>query len=470
MTTYPRADHPIVVEFSPADLRARLYEALGVYVTAMGYPRGTEHHRAPMWTEHTSRPGWRAFGAIAAGSEADPGALVAIAYGYHGTAHQWWHQQVLGGMRRAGWTEQSAKGLLGDYFEVTELHVHPQAQGHGLGAALLTRLLDGLNRTVRAVVDTGGRGREQPGVATVSAVRVHRYRAQLHLRRRQPPVRGARQAAVPVTSPPVTIPSRDVSTRDVEAGRGRLRRRRIGPQCPGRRLLSGARGLVGGGTRTRRRARRGGVDGRALPRLPGRPRVVGAHHDQAHRHRRGPRARRRRTSLPRLRSVGFRTRGRRPGTAGVPPVRRRDMSLDRERLRPARRRRLPPLRRRVDPAQQGGAARVRRRADRGAPRARLLGPRRAQRRRGPVAGVPAVRGRAARRVVRRRTAQGGAGVVRGAIGAADVGARHRPHGRVRGADAHAAAGTGDRRQRRVGRRARRAAALARRDRHGCRTR
>ena len=144
MTTYPRADHPIVVEFSPGDLRARLYEALGVYVTAMGYPRGTEHHRAPMWTEHTSRPGWRAFGAIAAGSEADPGTLVAIAYGYHGTPHQWWHQQVLGGMRRAGWTEQSANGLLGDYFEVTELHVHPQAQGHGLGAVLLTRLLDGL--------------------------------------------------------------------------------------------------------------------------------------------------------------------------------------------------------------------------------------------------------------------------------------------------------------------------------------
>src|SRR6476620_5699605 len=55
---------PVVVELSAQDLRDRLYQALDVYVTAMGYPRGTEHHRAPMWTEHVTRPGWRAVGAL----------------------------------------------------------------------------------------------------------------------------------------------------------------------------------------------------------------------------------------------------------------------------------------------------------------------------------------------------------------------------------------------------------------------
>ena len=32
--------------------------------------------------------------------------------------------------------------ILGNYFELTELHVHPDAQGHRLGETLLRRLLE----------------------------------------------------------------------------------------------------------------------------------------------------------------------------------------------------------------------------------------------------------------------------------------------------------------------------------------
>ncbi|WP_336086009.1 GNAT family N-acetyltransferase [Nocardia sp. SSK8] len=136
---------PVVVDLSVAALRARLHDALSVYVAAMDYPRGTEHHRAPMWTEHTTRAGWRA---VAALLPDDSGAvdlrtspILAIAYGYSGAPRQWWHQQVHTGMRRCGWPEAAARDLLADYFELTELHVHPAAQGHGIGSTLLERLL-----------------------------------------------------------------------------------------------------------------------------------------------------------------------------------------------------------------------------------------------------------------------------------------------------------------------------------------
>ncbi|WP_459545265.1 GNAT family N-acetyltransferase [Nocardia sp. X0981] len=136
---------PVVVDLPVTALRARLHDALAVYVAAMDYPRGTEHHRAPMWTEHTHRAGWQAVAAVVPEDNGDfdlrSSPLVAIAYGYHGGPHQWWQQQVHAGMRRAGWPEPAARRLLADYFELTELHVHPSAQGRGIGAILLERLL-----------------------------------------------------------------------------------------------------------------------------------------------------------------------------------------------------------------------------------------------------------------------------------------------------------------------------------------
>ncbi|MGW4370909.1 GNAT family N-acetyltransferase [Nocardia takedensis] len=136
---------PVVVDLSITDMRYRLHDALSVYVAAMDYPRGTENHRAPMWNEHTTRAGWQAVAALLPDDrghvDARTAPLVAIAYGYRGAPHQWWHQQVHTGMRRSGWPEQSARALLADYFELTELHVHPAAQGRGIGEILLRRLL-----------------------------------------------------------------------------------------------------------------------------------------------------------------------------------------------------------------------------------------------------------------------------------------------------------------------------------------
>lgn len=135
-----------LTDLSPADMHHRLGEALSVYVEAMRYPRGTERQRASMWLEHSQRPGWRCVAAVevpqVAGADAPlDGPLVGVAYGYRGAPDQWWQQQVVQGLRRIGTDEDRITAVMTGYFELTELHIHPRAQGSGLGEALIRRLL-----------------------------------------------------------------------------------------------------------------------------------------------------------------------------------------------------------------------------------------------------------------------------------------------------------------------------------------
>lgn len=141
-----------LIDLSPGDMAQRLGEALSVYVDAMSYPRGTEGQRASMWLEHTRRSGWRGVAAVDVNDiDADDvvptteqlarGPLLGVAYGYRGAPDQWWQQQVVRGLRHVGRPHADISRLMGDYFELTELHIHPAAQGRGLGEALTRRLL-----------------------------------------------------------------------------------------------------------------------------------------------------------------------------------------------------------------------------------------------------------------------------------------------------------------------------------------
>jgi ribosomal protein S18 acetylase RimI-like enzyme len=147
-----------LIDLSPDAMRQRLGDALSVYVDAMRYPRGTEDQRASMWLEHTRRRGWKAVAAVevdVAEVDADQartgepdqdfsGApLLGVAYGYCGAPDQWWQQQVVAGLRRAGRSATEISALMNSYFELTELHINPPAQGRGLGEALTRRLLAG---------------------------------------------------------------------------------------------------------------------------------------------------------------------------------------------------------------------------------------------------------------------------------------------------------------------------------------
>lgn len=143
-----------LIELSPSDMQRRLSDALAIYVDAMRYPRGTEDQRASMWLEHTRRPGWKAVAIVEsepAAAPADPAVvqtlssapMLGVAYGYCGAPDQWWQQQVMSGLQREGRPHAQITDLLTDYFELTELHVHPRSQGRGLGEALARSLLAG---------------------------------------------------------------------------------------------------------------------------------------------------------------------------------------------------------------------------------------------------------------------------------------------------------------------------------------
>ena len=139
-----------LIDLSPSDMHSRLSDALAIYVEAMRYPRGTEEQRASMWLEHTRRHGWKAVAAVDADDDgsSDPAALLAapmlgVAYGYCGAPDQWWQQQVVAGLQRGGADTTRITELMTSYFELTELHIDPRAQGRGLGEALTRRLLAG---------------------------------------------------------------------------------------------------------------------------------------------------------------------------------------------------------------------------------------------------------------------------------------------------------------------------------------
>jgi ribosomal protein S18 acetylase RimI-like enzyme len=140
-----------LIDLSPGDMQRRLGDALAVYVDAMRYPRGTEDQRASMWLEHTHRYGWKAVAAVEVPDQRDvtdlsatalaAAPMLGVAYGYCGAPDQWWQQQVVQGLHRVGADGRRIAELMTSYFELTELHIAPRAQGRGLGEALARRLL-----------------------------------------------------------------------------------------------------------------------------------------------------------------------------------------------------------------------------------------------------------------------------------------------------------------------------------------
>lgn len=150
-----------LVSLPAIDAPRWLDAAVHTYVSAMGYPHGTERSRIGLWRDHVRRPGWTAVGAVKTTSPVealrpalsrlrvdapwlgDREILVGVAYGYTGARDQWWNRQLRAGLLGRGHSPEHVDTVTGDYFELTELHVHPHAQGQGIGHALLTALLTG---------------------------------------------------------------------------------------------------------------------------------------------------------------------------------------------------------------------------------------------------------------------------------------------------------------------------------------
>jgi ribosomal protein S18 acetylase RimI-like enzyme len=127
-----------VTELSPGEFVGRLDQMITVYAAAMRPPAEMLPGRRSIMAGHAAHRGFRALLA----TEDESGAPAGFGYGFHGGAGQWWHDTVARALAAAHGTAAAASWL-DDSFEVAELHVAPDHQGHGVGAGLLLQLASG---------------------------------------------------------------------------------------------------------------------------------------------------------------------------------------------------------------------------------------------------------------------------------------------------------------------------------------
>ena len=130
----------------PLDLAARVDDALAVQALAFGLNDDEIRVRHHIVLRHLAIPGARALGATA-----PDGRLLGFVYGVPCDRSQWWSTVVEPYLRPTG-----ADCWLDDAFTITELHVLPAHQGHGLGRALITTLTDQVPhpRSLLSAIDT----------------------------------------------------------------------------------------------------------------------------------------------------------------------------------------------------------------------------------------------------------------------------------------------------------------------------
>ncbi len=134
------------VVVGPLDLAARVDDALAVQALAFGLTDEEINVRRHIVLRHLASPGARSLGATT-----PDGRLVGFVYGMPNDRAQWWSTVVEPYLRRAGHAD-----WLDDVFVITELHVHPRHQKHGIGRELITRITDGADepRSILSAIDT----------------------------------------------------------------------------------------------------------------------------------------------------------------------------------------------------------------------------------------------------------------------------------------------------------------------------
>lgn len=126
MTVTGRKTAVEIRELDADEFTQRLPQLLGIYADAMGYPPAVVPTRHATAIQHARLAGFAAFAAFSSA-----GLPIGFGYGYTTADGQWWNTQV----RRA--LRADADGWLDRAFELCELHVLPDHQGHGLGRRLL---------------------------------------------------------------------------------------------------------------------------------------------------------------------------------------------------------------------------------------------------------------------------------------------------------------------------------------------
>ncbi|APT92218.1 GNAT family acetyltraansferase [Corynebacterium phocae] len=120
---------------SPAEFSLYAPQLVDVYLAAMGYNPQVRAHRVSTWRRDVVRPG---FTAVIAERR---GLIAGVGYGFLGSPDTWWDRHLRLGLEKQGGPTAAQWEMLRSYFELTEIHVHPNFQGMGIGRALLQELL-----------------------------------------------------------------------------------------------------------------------------------------------------------------------------------------------------------------------------------------------------------------------------------------------------------------------------------------
>ncbi|MGC9473020.1 GNAT family N-acetyltransferase [Streptomyces sp. WG4] len=133
------------VVIGPLDLSAHVDEALAVQAAAFGLGPDEVAVRRQIVLRHMTYPGARALGATVGGD------LVGFVYGMPNDRSHWWSIVVEPYLRAQG-----NDAWLDDSFVITELHVHPAHQKHGVGRTLITTITDAATqpRSILSAIDT----------------------------------------------------------------------------------------------------------------------------------------------------------------------------------------------------------------------------------------------------------------------------------------------------------------------------
>lgn len=150
-----------ICEISAKTYMLRVDELVDLHLRAMGYGPAAFAQRRVLWAANSANPGFTATAALdhvptgdatpttAPADPADPAQrIVGIAYGFPGLPTSWWYREVHRGLRASGMSAREAADILADYDEVSEVHVLPDYQGHGVGRRMLTDLLPRLRHPV----------------------------------------------------------------------------------------------------------------------------------------------------------------------------------------------------------------------------------------------------------------------------------------------------------------------------------
>ncbi|HEX7355388.1 MAG TPA: GNAT family N-acetyltransferase [Mycobacteriales bacterium] len=127
----------VVTRGGPAQFAARLPELVAVYRSAFleiheDDPARAAEERRSFMQVHAARAD------LVLATADDGEGLAGFCYGYRGARGQYWHDAVTRALPPA-----DAERCFGSCREIAELHVRPDAQGRGLGRALLRGALDG---------------------------------------------------------------------------------------------------------------------------------------------------------------------------------------------------------------------------------------------------------------------------------------------------------------------------------------